>query len=183
MKINKYISISLIFLLVCVAIIILMDFKNIKNNYRIQDIAINEGKRNNIKMSDKNCNEENYIEAVLKIPTLNLEYPIFSSVSDENLKISACKLWGPELGKNGNYVIVGNNNNFDNVFEKLSIGDTIDFLGNDNKQFSYEVYDIKIVNSTDTSVVSQLTNGKNEVTLMTTADNGKRKLVIKGEKI
>ncbi len=40
-----------------------------------------------------------YTEAILKIPSLGIEYPVLSNTSDELLKISLNKLWGPEPNK------------------------------------------------------------------------------------
>ena len=37
-----------------------------------------------------------YTQAILKIPSLDIEYPVLSESSDELLKISLNKIWGPE---------------------------------------------------------------------------------------
>lgn len=37
-----------------------------------------------------------YTEAIVKIENLGIEYPVLSDTSDELLKISVNKLWGPE---------------------------------------------------------------------------------------
>jgi len=61
-----------------------------------------------------------YTESVLKIESLGIEYPVFSETSDELLKKSLNKLWGPEPNEVGNYVIIGHNYKSGKMFGKLS---------------------------------------------------------------
>ena len=48
-------------------------------------------------------------EAVLNIPSLGINYPVLSDTSEELLKISLNKFWGPSPNTVGNYCIVGHN--------------------------------------------------------------------------
>lgn len=50
-----------------------------------------------------------YVEATLTIESLGIEYPVLSDTTDELLKISINKLWGPNPNEIGNYVIIGHN--------------------------------------------------------------------------
>lgn len=54
--------------------------------------------------------------AVLKIPSLNIEYPVLSSTSTELLKISLNKYWGANPNEVGNMCIVGHNYNDSRFF-------------------------------------------------------------------
>lgn len=132
-----------------------------------------------------NIPEENaLIEATLIIPKLKLKYSVFSNVSDELLKTSVCKLWGPEANKIGNYVIVGNND--DEIFGKLytlSIGDTLELSDLSNEIYTYKIYDIYVTKPDDITSTSQLTDGKREITLITTSNNGTQRLVVKCEAV
>ena len=121
-----------------------------------------------------------YSEAVLSIPSIGIEYPVLSNTSDELLKISLNRLWGPKPNEVGNYVIVGHNYKSGKMFGKLSlvsIGDTFTLKDLSNRTITYKVYDKKIVEPTDVSCTSQLTNGKKEVTLITCKNYGAQRLV------
>ncbi len=127
-----------------------------------------------------------YTEAVLKIDELNLEYPVLSNTSDELLKISVNKLWGPKPNEIGNYVIVGHNYKSGKMFGKLSSiskGDTFTITDLTDRTITYKVYDIYTVEPTDVSCTSQLTNGKREVTLVTCKNSGKQRLVVKAREV
>ncbi len=127
-----------------------------------------------------------YIEAILKIPDLNLEYPVLSNTSDELLKISVNRLWGPKPNEVGNYVIVGHNYKSGKMFGKLSSmskGDTFTITDLSNRIITYKVYDIYTVEPTDVRCTSQLTNGKREVTLITCKNSGKQRLVVKAREV
>lgn len=123
-----------------------------------------------------------YTEAVLKIPSLNIEYPVLSDTSDELLKISLNKFNGPEPNDVGNYVIVGHNYKSGKMFGKLpniKIDDTCVLTDLNGRSITYKVYSKYIVDPTDVSCASQLTNGKREMTLVTCTSNGKQRHVIK----
>lgn len=64
--------------------------------------------------------EKCYSEARLKIPRLGIDYPVLSDWSEELLKISLNKYWGPN-GPNeiGNYCIVGHNYKSGKMFGNL----------------------------------------------------------------
>lgn len=126
-------------------------------------------------------NIEYKAEAIVKIPRLNIEYPVLTETSEELLKISVNKLWGPDPNKVGNYCIVGHNYKSGKMFGKLSsikIGDEIELTDLSGKRVTYIVdkkYDIE---PTDVSCTSQLTNGRREVTLITCSYSGTKRLVV-----
>lgn len=130
-----------------------------------------------------NDGEEYTTEAILTIPGLGIEYPVLSETSDELLKISLNKYWGHEPNQVGNYCIVGHNYANGKMFGKLNqmeIGDiaTLKNLST-GKTVTYEAYDKYIVDPTDVSCTSQLTNGKVEMTLITCKNYGTQRLIIK----
>ena len=64
--------------------------------------------------------------AILKIPSLEIEYPVLSDASKELMKISLNKYWGQNPNKQGNFCIIGHNYNDSRFFGKLNkiqIGD------------------------------------------------------------
>lgn len=121
-------------------------------------------------------------DAILSIPKIGIEYPILSETSEELLKVSLNKYWGPNPNEIGNYCIVGHNYRNDAFFgnlNKLNGGDKVYVKDNTGRTIEYKVYDKKIVEPTDTSCTSQLTNGRKEITLITCANYGTQRLVVK----
>ena len=123
------------------------------------------------------------VDAILNIPSLDINYPVISDTSDELLKISLNKFWGGQPNSVGNYCIVGHNyDGKDIMFGKLNRiknGDIVELEDYTGKTVEYKVYNIFIVDPTDVACTSQLTNGKVEMTLITCAEGGRRRLVVK----
>lgn len=127
-----------------------------------------------------------YTEAILKIESLGIEYPVLSDSSDELLKISLNKLWGPKPNEVGNYVIVGHNYKGGKMFGKLpniKIGDTFEITDLSGRTIKYKVYTTYTVDPSDVACTSQLTEGRREATLITCTSTGKQRFVAKAEAI
>lgn len=130
--------------------------------------------------------QQYYTAAVLNIPKLGINYPVLSDTSEELLKISLNKYWGPEANEIGNYCIVGHNYKNTKFFSKLDQlvnGDIVELTDLTGRTLKYKIYDSYIVEPTDVSCTSQLTKGKKEVTLITCANNGKQRLVVKAVEV
>lgn len=122
------------------------------------------------------------VEAVLNIPSLGINYPILSETSEELLKISLNKYWGPNPNEIGNFCIVGHNYRNGKMFGKLSeieVGDTIYLTDRNKNKITYKVYNKYVVSPDDVKCTSQLTGGKREVTLITCTNYGTQRLVVK----
>ncbi len=121
-------------------------------------------------------------EAILKIPTIGIEYPILSETSEELLFVSLNKYWGPSPTEVGNYCIVGHyyeNGIMFGKLHKLKNGDIAELTDLSGRTVKYKVYDKKVVEPTDTRCTSQLTKGNKELTLITCTNYGKQRLVVK----
>lgn len=127
--------------------------------------------------------EEYSIDSRLTIAKLGIDYPVLSETSDELLKISLNKYWGHGPNQIGNYCIVGHNYANGKLFGRLSqmeIGDTAVLQDmSTGKSVTYEAYNKYIVDPTDVSCTSQLTNGRREITLITCKNYGTQRLIIK----
>ena len=152
-----------------------------------QENIIEENDEDELVVGHYEIEGKNYeVVAVLKIPSLGIEYPVLSSTSKELLKVSINKYWGPAPNTVGNYCVVGHNYKSKKMFGRLSEavnGDIIeleDMLGNVVK---YAVYDRYTVQPTNTACTSQLTNGRREVTLITCTNYGKERLIVKAREI
>ncbi|MBO5479149.1 MAG: sortase [Clostridia bacterium] len=125
-------------------------------------------------------------DAVLNIPSLEINYPILDKTTNELLKISLTKFWGGDPNEVGNYVIVGHNYRNKKMFGRLSeiqIGDKVELTDLEGRTLSYEVYEKYTVNPDDTACTSQHTNGKKEITLITCTNYGTQRLVVKAREI
>ena len=121
-------------------------------------------------------------EAIVTIPKIGITYPVLSDTSDELLEISVNKYWGPEPNEVGNYCIVGHNYRNGKMFGKLNElenGDIVELKDMTGRTIEYKVYNKYIVEPTDTSCTSQLTNGRRELTLITCTNYGTQRLVVK----
>ena len=116
-------------------------------------------------------NGETYnIIGKLNIPSLNIEYPILSSTSNELLKISLTRYWGAYPNEVGNMVITGHNyknGKFFSNLQKIQIGDIVKITDTSGQTLNYSVYDTNIIDPYDNSCTSQLTDGHTEITLIT----------------
>ena len=135
--------------------------------------------------SEITANGKNYTtEAILEYPKLGINYPVLSEESEELLKISLCKYWGPNPNKVGNYCIVGHNYRSGKMFGKLSgaaVGDEVTLTDLSGNKVTYVVYNRYVVDPTDVSCTSQLTNGQREITLITCTNYGQDRLVVKAK--
>lgn len=132
-------------------------------------------------------NGVNYtVEAIVRIPRLEINYPVIADTSEELLKISVNKYWGPAPNEIGNYCIVGHNYKSKKMFGRLSEavnGDIVELEDINGNVVKYSVYDRYTVEPTDTKCTSQLTGGNREITLITCTNYGKQRLVVKAREI
>lgn len=122
------------------------------------------------------------VNAILCIPTLEIEYPVLSTTSKELLKVSLNKYWGPNPNRPGNFCIVGHNYNDDRFLGKLNKiqkGELIQLTDMSGEILDYYVYETYVVDPDDTSCTSQLTEGKTELTLITCTATGKQRFIVK----
>lgn len=125
-----------------------------------------------------------YTIGQVNIPSINCQYPILSSDTenyDTLLKIAPVKFHGANPNDVGNLCIVGHNYRnsqfFSNVPDLVN-GDIIEITDIFGETVQYEVYDKYIVNASDTSCTSQLTEGRREITLITCTDASDENRVI-----
>lgn len=119
------------------------------------------------------------VVAKLEIPKINLDTYVLKNYSSQALSISVTKFWGVNPNEIGNFCIAGHNyRDFKNI-TKLDIGDTLILTDNYNGSFQYIIYDIFKVLPDQTDCLSQETDGKKEVTLITCTQDSKKRIIIK----
>lgn len=146
----------------------------------------NQTKTNNTKIDTKTYTSKDGVkyttEAILKIPKINIEYPVLSATSDALLFVSLNKYWGPQPNEVGNYCIVGHyyeNGKMFGKLHKLKNGDKAELTDLSGNTLKYQVYNKYVVEPTHTRCTSQLTDGRKELTLITCTNGGKQRLVVK----
>lgn len=125
-------------------------------------------------------------EARITIPKIKVDYPVLTETSDKLLNISVNKYHGNGPNEVGNYCIVGHNYRNGKMFGRLSElknGDIAKLEDVTGRTLTYVVYDKDIVLPTDTRCTSQLTKGRKEMTLITCANNGTKRLIVKCREI
>lgn len=127
-----------------------------------------------------------HIIGKITIDKINLNYSILSTCSEELLKISPCRLCGPEPNQIGNLCIAGHNYDngkfFSNI-SKLAIGDIIRIYDLNNDYLEYSIYDKFEVEINNTSVLNQNTNNKKELTLITCNNKKKNRFILKAKEM
>ena len=122
------------------------------------------------------------VDSILEIPSLDIKYPVLTESTEELLKISLNKFWGPEPNEVGNYCVVGHNYKSKKMFGKLSQikdGAEVNLTDVTGRTLTYVVYDRYVVEPDDVACTSQLTNGKKEITLITCTNYGQERLIVK----
>lgn len=124
------------------------------------------------------------IVAKLEIPKIELETYILSTYSVKALNISPTKFWGADPNKPGNFCIAGHNTKAKNMFHNLrnlKIEDTLWLSDNEIGKVQYEIYDIYTVYPEDVQCLSQETEGKKEITLITCSTDSKKRIIVKAK--
>ena len=120
---------------------------------------------------------------IVRIPKINLTYPILSKTTDALMKVAPCKFHGANPNEVGNLCIIAHNYRRKGVFfsdvEQLIVGDTVEVQDLSQKTIRYEVYDIHTVMPNDTADTTQKTNGRKEVTLITCTDNSEQRIIVR----
>lgn len=203
-KINNIMSYIVVFIIIIIMIwLFISEYKDTKienkNNtiseYNIQSIGTQYNKNNEINTNTNIDLKKEYqkeeiinqykgyqVSAKLEIPKIALETYILQNYSVKALNISVTKFWGTNANEVGNFCIAGHNFQNKNMFhdlKKLNIGDTLSISDNKIGKVNYEIYDIYKVEPDDVSCLSQETNGKKEVTLITCTSDSEKRIIVK----
>lgn len=121
----------------------------------------------------------------LVIDKVNISKNILSVSNDESLKLSAVKLYGPDINEVGNFCICGHNwkNMLKRVLE-LKVGDRFYLIDRKTlNKVNYEIYNIYSCMPKDLKCLSQNTEGRREATIITCNTGGVTRFIIKGKEI
>ncbi len=124
--------------------------------------------------------------AKLEIPQIELETYVISEYSEQALGVSVTKFYGGDPNTVGNFCIAGHNYITKNMFhnlKKLSVGNQLFLTDLENNKETYTVYSITTVGPNDTKCLSQKTNGRVELTLITCTTDSSKRIIVKAVKV
>ena len=175
------------FLTIIILYIYILKENSIKENeYEITKIVSQNAR---IVSLFENYNSEEYYKndiyfCTLKIPKINLEYFVYKSYTENNLKILPCKFSGGNLNENGNICIIGHNYFDDRFFgniNELKIGDKIILEDLQGIEFYYYIYDIYEINENEIYEVIKNEENLKTITLCTCTTNKNSRLIVKAK--
>ncbi len=158
--------------------------QNLTSSFQIRNLYADSNSYHAEKTLASFENKELFVIGLLKIDKIDLLYPILSTTTDELLKISPCRFYGPMPNEVGNLCIAGHNYANQKHFGKLSVlssGDTIQIYDLNSTPVDYIIYKTSEVTANDTSCLNQNTNGAREVTLITCNTIKGTRVVIKAK--
>ena len=121
----------------------------------------------------------------LVIEKVNINKNILSTSNDDSLKISAVKLYGPNINKVGNFCICGHN--WKGMLKRaleLKVGDTFYLIDKETlNRVDYKIYNIYSCMPREVDCLRQNTNGKKEVTIITCNPGGVTRFIIKAREM
>ncbi len=124
--------------------------------------------------------------ATIRIPKIDVYYPILSETTDELLKKAPTKFWGCDPNEVGNFCIAGHNYRNKKFFSKvptLENGDVIEITDTKGRTVKYTVYNKYTVTPEDVSPISPLTNGRKDITLITCTNDSKNRVIVKATEV
>lgn len=185
-KIQLFLSLIIILILILLLIITFIitkkaetQNKKLSNNYNVYKLY-----NKNYSVNKRKNSFDNTFLGTIEIKKINLCYPVFSTLTEENLALSPCKFFGPSLGKNGNICIAGHNydnNKFFSNLNKLNINDNINIIDNSGKKYVYKIFKIYEVKENELFPVYNYEKDSQEITLFTCNNINKNRLVIKAK--
>lgn len=193
LKIYKILLVILIIFAIIVSFFVIkkyIDMSKVENKAKLVLENINKEKQNNISNEPiQEIKQEihgNKVVGIIKIPKIELEYPILETTSVETLKLSITKFWGNKINEIGNVTLAGHNNLSGTMFGKtknLEIGDIIELTDIQNVTLKYEIFDKYVIDPNDIRCILPIEEYSREVTLITCTNGNKNRLIVKAREI
>lgn len=123
--------------------------------------------------------------AKLEIEKINLDTLVLKEHNKQTLATSVTKFFGANPNEIGNFCIAGHNYITKNMFhnlKKVNVSDKIKLTDLTGRSINYKVYKKSTVLPNETQCLSQKTNGRTELTLITCTTDSSKRIVIKAIK-
>ena len=156
--------------------------KQLLSNFNINLLYSDTSEYSTSIVDVEESNNSSFIIGLIEIKKLKIVYPILSEVSDDLLEIATCRFYGPMPNEVGNLCIAAHNYNdyrFFSRIKQLVVGDSINIYDADGNMLEYHVTDKYTIPSSDSSCISQDTNGEKQITLLTCNNVTGYRLVVK----
>lgn len=187
-----YKTILVILVIIAIALMVLIINKNIKSNKMenktqavLQQIKNKETVNTDQIDVIQEMNEEidGYrVIGIIKIPKIEIEYPILEKTDKTSLNLSITKFWGEKINQKGNVVLAGHNNLNNKMFgkiNKLENGDIIELTDSQMVTVKYQVFKKYVIDPNDINCILPIDENSREVTLITCTNGDRNRLVIK----
>ena len=191
LKMYKIIRIILVIATIIVAFLVIRKFyKSYKTENKAQAVLAEiktdiEGQ--NTSIEEINAELGGYkVIGIIKIPKIDLEYPILEETNVDSLNISITKFWGNEINEIGNVTLEGHNNLNGVMFgkiKKLVEGDIIELTDKQNITLKYKVFKTEVIDPNDISIILPIEEGTREVTLITCTNGRANRFIVKAREM
>ena len=194
-KIYNFLISILVIAFIIVSILIVIKYRKQKvDSNKLTSVAKelrnqieNNNNENNNRENNKdmkiNTEYKGYnIVGIIKIPIINLEYPIIDKTNDQAMKVSITKFWGNDINEVGNFSMAGHNyygGTFFGNTKKLKNGDIIEMTDLTGRKIEYEVFDKYVTDPNDVTCVKSVKENTREITLITCTNGRSNRLIIK----
>lgn len=161
-----------------------LEARKVANKIQLSSIYSNHSRQNNIASNLSDQFGDLPVIGTISVPIIDVYYPILSHTTDDLLKLSPCRFYGPMPNQIGNMCIVGHNydnNKFFSNIKNLKHNDEIIILDTNNQSVSYYVYSSMEVSDNDSSPVLQKADNKREITLITCNNKTKKRIIVKAK--
>lgn len=180
----NFFHVLLIFSIIIISFCILYFIFEKNNDKKISNISSDMSDRYSISKiySDFSFSDNSFFIGSIKIPKINIDYPIIYTSNPDYLKISPCKFYGANPNEFGNFCIAGHNYNnsvfFSNI-KNLDINDSIFITDSCFNTLEYSVTQKKEVSENDTSILYPSKDFIREITLITCTNKNNNRIIVK----
>lgn len=121
---------------------------------------------------------------IMKIPKIDLKVAVAEGIDDETLKYAVGHFVGTAMpGEKGNFSVAGHRSytysEYFNRLDELKLGDDI-IVKTKNGEFTYKVYEIKVVEPTEISVLDKTKDATVTLVTCTPVRVATHRLIVKG---
>ena len=147
-----------------------------------EETAGEEEEQTAISEADATLFSEGDVIAILEIEALGIRYPVMEGATSDNLNKGIGHLTETAgIGGIGNCVLAGHNGSrygeFFTHLNEIAIGDVVQILDFEGKEYTYEVTDFYTVDPYENSIKDQ--GEEKELTLFTCAQKGTMRFVVR----
>lgn len=192
-KIKLYKILLLLLILATVVVSILVAIKYIgiyKNEKKTKQVIMNISKalqdNDNVTAEINEQIQGHKVVGIIKIPKIELEYPILENTNKETLNLSITKFWENRINEIGNVTLAGHNNLNGTMFgkiKKLEEGDIIELTDIQNVKLKYKVFKTYVIDPNDITCILPEQEGTREITLITCTNGNKNRFIVKAREI